>query len=142
MKLAPLVFVRPGGLRAAEWTEIDLEASEWRIAAHRAKMRRPHLVPLSHQARAVLREIQPLTGRGRYVFPSPRAQQRPLSDNVVTAVLRRMGYAEHNELGFSPDVIELQLAHRSQWEADILKSVASDSRRLARCQTSAHPAGE
>jgi integrase len=92
VKLAPLVFVRPGELRAAEWTEIDLEASEWRIAAHRTKMRRPHLVPLSRQARAVLREIQPLTGRGRYVFPSPRTQQRPLSDNAVTAALRRMGY--------------------------------------------------
>ncbi|MGB6604184.1 MAG: integrase arm-type DNA-binding domain-containing protein, partial [Steroidobacteraceae bacterium] len=89
LKLAPLVFVRPGELRAAEWSEIDLDAAQWRIAAHRMKMRRQHLVPLSHQAVAVLRAIQPVTGRGRYVFPSPRSTERPLSDNAITAALRR-----------------------------------------------------
>lgn len=131
LKLAPLVFVRPGELRAAEWSEIDLEAGEWRIAAHRMKMRRPHLVPLARQAVVILREIEPLTGRGRYVFPSPRGAQRPLSDNAITAALRRMGYAGEqmswhgframastllNEQGFSPDIIELQLAHQERNE--------------------------
>jgi integrase len=131
LKLAPLVFVRPGELRGAEWAEIDLDAAEWRIAAHRTKMRRPHLVPLAKQAVAILREIEPLTGRNRYVFPSPRSTQRPLSDNAITAALRRIGYAGEqmswhgframastllNELGLSPDVIELQLAHQERNE--------------------------
>jgi integrase len=131
LKIAPLVFVRPGELRAAEWAEMDLDAGEWRIAAHRMKMRRPHLVPLAKQAVLILREIEPLTGRGRYVFPSPRSAQRPLSDNAVTAALRRIGYTGEqmswhgframastllNELGFPPDIIELQLAHQERNE--------------------------
>jgi len=129
LQLAPLVFVRPGELRAAEWAEIDLDGAEWRIAAHRMKMRQMHIVPLSRQAVALLREIQPRTGRGRYVFPSPRTAQRPLSDNAITAALRRMGYSGAqmswhgframastllNEQGYSPDVIELQLAHQDR----------------------------
>ena len=131
LKLAPLVFVRPGELRAAEWTEIDLDAAEWRIAAHRMKMRQQHLVPLADQAVAILRDIRPLTGRGRYVFPSPRSAERPLSDNAITAALRRMGYSGDqmswhgframastllNETGYPPDVIELQLAHQERNE--------------------------
>jgi integrase len=131
LKLAPLVFVRPGELRAAEWPELDLDAAEWRIAAHRMKMRRPHLVPLATQAVVILREIEPLTGRGRYVFPSPLTAQRPLSDNAITAALRRIGYTGEqmswhgframastllNELGFPPDIIELQLAHQERNE--------------------------
>ena len=131
LKLAPLVFVRPGELRAAQWSEIDLEAGEWRIAAHRMKMRQYHLVPLAPQAVDILREIQPLTGRGRYVFPSPRSSQRPLTDNAITAALRRMGYTGDqmswhgfralastllNEQGFPPDIIELQLAHQERNE--------------------------
>ena len=131
LKLAPIVFVRPGELRGAEWAEIDLDAAEWRIAAHRMKMRRPHLVSLAKQAVAILREIEPLTGRGRYVFPSPRSLQRPLSDNAIMAALRRIGYTGEqmtwhgframastllNELGFPPDIIELQLAHQERNE--------------------------
>jgi integrase len=142
LKLAPLVFVRPGELRAAEWSEIDLEAAEWRIAAHRMKMRRPHLVPLARQAVVILREIEPLTGRGRYVFPSPRSVQRPLSDNAVTAALRRIGYTGEqmswhgframastllNELGFPPDIIELQLAHQ---ERDEVRAAYTRAQRL------------
>jgi integrase len=130
-KLAPLVFVRPGELRAAEWAEIDLDTAEWRIAAHRMKMRQQHLVPLSSQAVTVLRDIKPLTGRGRYVFPSPRTAERPLSENAITAALRRMGYTGDqmswhgframastllNETGYSPDIIELQLAHQERNE--------------------------
>jgi integrase len=132
LQLAPLVFVRPGELRAAEWVEIDLDAAEWRIAAHRMKMRQMHIVPLSRQAVALLRKIQPRTGRGRYVFPSPRTAQRPLSENSLTAALRRMGYSGTqmswhgframastllNEQGYAPDVIELQLAHQERNQA-------------------------
>ena len=131
LKMAPLVFVRPGELRAAEWAEINLDGAEWRIAAHRTKMRRPHLVPLAKQTVAILREVEPLTGRGRYVFPSPRTARRPLSDNAITAALRRIGYTGEqmswhgframastllNELGFPPDIIELQLAHQERNE--------------------------
>ncbi len=130
-RLAPLVFVRPGELRAAEWTEVDLDAAEWRIAAHRTKMRRQHIVPLANQAVTMLRDLHPLSGRGRYVFPSPRTFTRPLSDNAITSALRRIGYTGEqmswhgframastmlNEKGFPPDVIELQLAHEERNE--------------------------
>jgi integrase len=126
LKLAPLVFVRPGELRAAEWPEFDLEAAEWRIPAARMKMGEQHMVPLSRQAVALLRELQILTGRGRYVFPSLLSADRPMSNNTVNAALRRLGYRSDeqtghgfrsmastllNEQGFPPDVIELQLAH-------------------------------
>ena len=131
LKLAPLVFVRPGELRAAEWSEIDLEAAEWRIAAHRMKMRQQHVVPLARQSVAILRDIHSFTGRGRYVFPSPHTRDRPLSDNAITAALRRMGYTGEqmswhgframastllNEMGHPPDIIELQLAHQERNE--------------------------
>jgi integrase len=130
-RLAPLVFVRPGELRGAEWTEIDLDAAEWRIAAHRTKMRRQHIVPLANQAVTMLRDLHPLSGRGRYVFPSPRTFTRPLSDNAITSALRRIGYTGEqmswhgframastmlNEKGLPPDVIELQLAHEERNE--------------------------
>ncbi|NJD05586.1 MAG: DUF4102 domain-containing protein [Methylococcaceae bacterium] len=128
MQLAPLVFVRPGELRSAEWSEIDMDKSEWRIPAEKMKMRDPHIVPLSVQAVAILREIRPLTGRGRYVFPSARTPNgdRCMSENAVLAALRRMGYAKDemtghgfrsmastllNEQGWHRDAIERQLAH-------------------------------
>ncbi len=126
LKLAPLVFVRPGELRAAEWSEFDLGNAEWRIPGDRMKMGEPHLVPLSRQALAILRELQPLARGGRYLFPSLRTRDRPMSDNTINAALRRMGYTSEeqtghgfrsmastllNEQGFPPDVIELQLAH-------------------------------
>ena len=126
LKLAPLLFVRPGELRAAEWTEFDLDAAEWRIPAVRMKMSEEHVVPLATQAVALLREMQPLTGDGHYVFPSLRSNARPMSENAITAALRRMGYTGDemtwhgfrslastclNEQGWHPDLIELQLAH-------------------------------
>ena len=88
MKLAPLLFVRPGELRGAEWPEIDLDAAEWRIPAERMKMGEGHLVPLSTQAVAILRELQQLTGTGRLVFPSLRTRERPISENTLNAALR------------------------------------------------------
>lgn len=131
MRLAPLVFVRPGELRKAEWSEFDLDAMLWRIPAARMKMRSEHLVPLSKQAVEVLRELHPLTGHGRYVFPSARTGERPMSDNAILAALRRMGYAKDemtghgframastllNEQGWRADVIERQLAHAERNE--------------------------
>jgi integrase len=121
-----MVFVRPGELRAAEWKEFDLDAAEWRISAERMKMRAQHIVPLSRQALAILRDMKPVTGAGRFVFPSPRTAKRPLSDNGMLAALRRMGYEQGvltvhgfrstastllNEQGWNPDAIERQLAH-------------------------------
>jgi integrase len=126
LRLAPLVFVRPTELRAAEWSEINLGTQEWLIPAARMKMRVPHIVPLSTQAVALLRDIQPATGDGKYVFPSPRSRTRPLSNVALLAALRRMGYEQGtltvhgfrttastllNEQGWRPDAIERQLAH-------------------------------
>jgi integrase len=125
LRLAPLVFVRPGELRSAQWADIELDAGEWRFIASKTKA--PHIVPLSTQAINILRELQPLTGRGRYVFPSDRSSQRPMSDNAILAALRRMGIEKDEMsghgframartildevLGFRPDWIEHQLAH-------------------------------
>lgn len=126
IKLAPLLFVRPGELRHAEWAEIDLETAEWRIPAMKMKMREAHIVPLPSQAIEILRELHQATGHGRYVFPSVRSASRPMSENTITAALRNMGYDRQtmtahgframastrlNEMGWSPDVIERQLAH-------------------------------
>jgi integrase len=127
LQLAPLVFVRPGELRQAEWTEIDFDAAEWNIPAERMKMKDAHLVPLSTQSLAILRELHALTSRSRYLFPSARSNARPLSNNAVNAALRRMGYEKDEMTGhgfrsmartimdeilkFRPDYIEHQLAH-------------------------------
>ncbi len=127
LRLAPLVFVRPGELRGAEWSEIDLDKAEWNIPAARMKMNEPHLVPLSRQAVEILKEVQVFTGSGRYVFPCVRSTLRPMSDNAVSAALRRMGFTKEEmtghgframartmideQLGVRPDFIEHQLAH-------------------------------
>ncbi|MEG3156836.1 tyrosine-type recombinase/integrase [Lysobacter zhanggongensis] len=127
LKLAPLVFVRPGELRHARWADIDLEAAEWRYVA--SKTGQAHIVPLSMQAVAILQELQPLTDRGGagYVFPSHRGGGRPMSDAAMVAAMRRMGIAGDTMtahgframartvldevLGYRPDYIEHQLAH-------------------------------
>jgi integrase len=127
LQLAPLVFVRPGELRQAEWAEIDLDVGEWNIPAERMKMNQPHLVPLSAQAVAILRELHALTGNSRYVFPSGRSFARPMSNNAINAALRRMGFDKDEMTGHGframartildevlqvrPDFIEHQLAH-------------------------------
>lgn len=127
LRLAPLVFVRPGELRAAQWHEINLEKAEWNIPAERMKMRQPLLVPLSTQAVEILREVYALTGSGRYVFPSTRTLLRPMSDNAVLAALRRMGFSNKEMTGHGframartvldeflqvrPEFIEHQLGH-------------------------------
>ena len=143
LKLAPLVFVRPGELRAAEWSEIDLDAAEWRVPAERMKMKEQHVVPLARQAVELLRNLHPLTGSGRYVFPSVRTPARPISENTVNAALRRLGYSKEemtghgframastclNEQGWHPDLIELQLAHA---ERDEIRGAYNRAQRLA-----------
>jgi integrase len=125
LKLAPLVFVRPGELRAAQWAEIDLHVAEWRYTV--SKTGTEHIVPLSKQAVEILRDLHALTGAGRYVFPGARTNGRPMSDNAILAAMRRMGIGKNEMsghgframartildevLGFRPDLIEHQLAH-------------------------------
>ena len=127
LKLSPLVFVRPGELRTAEWAEIDLDAAEWRIPGAKMKMKADHIVPLSTQAVDILRSVQPISGHGRYVFPSLRTGERPMSENTVNGALRALGYSAevHTGHGFRAtartimdevlnervDLIEHQLAH-------------------------------
>lgn len=126
LRLAPLVFVRPGELRAAEWNEINLVADEWRIPAAKMKMNSVHVVPLSIQAHAIIEELAKLTGSGRFVFPSIRSKRYCMSANTLNAALRRLGYSSEemtthgfrrmastllNELGWNRDAIERQLAH-------------------------------
>lgn len=146
LRLAPLVFVRPGEIRAAEWREMDLEHKDgprWVIPAARRKLRKaekenpntpPHVVPLSTQAVAILQELEPLTGEKRLVFPGARNTSVPLSNNTINAALRRMGYDKDamtghgfrhmastllNELGFNKAAIERQLSHREPGVAGV-----------------------
>ena len=127
LKLTPLLFVRPGELRTMEWAELDLDATEWRIPASKMKMKTEHVVPLCTQAVALLRSVQPVTGHGRYVFPSLRTGERPMSENTINGAVRAMGYSKevHSAHGFRAtartimdevlgervDLIEHQLAH-------------------------------
>ena len=127
LQLAPLVFVRPGELRAAEWCEINLDTAEWNIKPERMKMRIAHLVPLSKQAVAILTELHPLTGHGKYVFASEHTSSRPMSENTLNFAFRRMGFSKteisahgvramartilDETLHVRPDYIEHQLAH-------------------------------
>lgn len=127
LRMAPHVFVRPGELRSAEWSEFDLETGIWTIPGAKMKMRRPHKVPLTKQVKALLAELGPMTGEGRYLFPSVRSEDRPITDNTLNAALRRLGYDKSqvtahgfrstastllNEMGkWHPDAIERQLAH-------------------------------
>jgi integrase len=128
LQLAPLVFVRPGELRKAEWAEFNLTNGEWRIPAAKMKMRRPHRVSLASQTLVILGELQQVTGNSKYLFPSVRSWHRPISDNTLNAALRRLGYDKTeitvhglrstasvllNESGkWHADAIERQLAHQ------------------------------
>ena len=121
-----LTFARPGEVRGARWGEVDVERATWSIPAERMKMRRPHVVPLSRQALAVLADIRPLTGASELIFPSIRSNKKLLSENAMNSALRRMGFTQDemtshgfraaassilNEHGHSPDVIEAALGH-------------------------------
>ena len=127
LQLLPLVFCRPGELRAAEWSEINFDDCIWEIPAERMKMKQPHIVPLSRQAINILKELQPLTGYGRYLFPCHRSPLRCMSNNALNAGLRRLGFTKEEAtahgfrasartildevLKVRPDFIEHQLSH-------------------------------
>jgi integrase len=124
LRLLMLTFVRPGELRAAKWSEFDLDVSLWRIDASRMKMRRPHVVPLSRQALEVLKELKTLAGSGDYVLPSDRKPRQSINDRTMAQAMERMipgGYSPHGfratastilyEMGYPADVLERQLAH-------------------------------
>ena len=127
LRLAPHLFARPGELRQAEWQEFDADEAIWTIPAHKAKMRKPHRVPLSRQAMEMLEELWPISGDTKYLFPSIRSAERPITDNTLNAALRRLGYDKTqmtahgframastrlNEMGsWHPDAIERQLGH-------------------------------
>jgi integrase len=128
LRLHPLVATRPGELRHAEWVEIDFENATFNIPAGKMKMKSPHTVPLSPQAIAILRELHPLTGSGKYLFHSIRSIAKPISDNTLNAALRRMGYSNDEFVSHGwravfrtladevlqarVDIIEAQLAHQ------------------------------
>ncbi|MGZ5059753.1 MAG: tyrosine-type recombinase/integrase [Methylobacter sp.] len=124
LKLSPLLFQRPGEIRQMEWKDVELVAKEWRYFVTKTEVQ--HIVPLSTQAIAILEEIKPLTGPGRYVFPSSRGDGRPMSDGTIRTALKTLGYGKEmmsahgfrttastllNEQGWSPDAIERQLCH-------------------------------
>ena len=126
LKLAPLLFVRPGELQKAEWSEVDVDAAEWRIPAAKMKMKQRHIVPLSRQAVAVLEELRTYTGHGRFLFPSIRTGEKPIALESMLVALRSIGFTKEeivphgfrgmastllNELGYNRDWIERQLAH-------------------------------
>ncbi|KZZ42469.1 integrase [Oleiphilus sp. HI0118] len=127
LKLSPILFQRPGEIRHMEWAEINWQEERWEIPAQKMKMRTEHIVPLPSQALAILKEIKPLTGQGRYVFPNPRGASRPMSENAVRVALRSLGYTNEQitphgframartlldeELEYRIDWIEHQLAH-------------------------------
>jgi integrase len=126
LKIAPYVFVRPGELRHAEWSEINFETAEWRIPSDKMKMKQVHIVPLARQVVDIIKELQPYTSHTRFLFPSMRTVDRPISDVTLLAALRRMDYSKEemtvhgfrsiastllNEQGVNRDWIERQLAH-------------------------------
>lgn len=129
MKLAPLVFVRPGELRHAEWAEIDLDKAEWRIPAEKMKMKDPHIVPLSTQAVEILDEILPITGKGRYVFPSIRTNSRPMSNNTILAALRRLGYTKEEMSGHGFRAMASTVLHEQGWPSYIIERQLAHAER-------------
>jgi integrase len=139
LRFAPLVFVRPGELRKAQWPEIDLDKAEWRIPAARMKMREQHIVPLSLQAVAVLRELEPLTNRvlpnrpdaPRYVFPGGRSRERPMSENAVLAALRRMGYTKDEMTGHGFRSMASTLLHEQGWNHQAIERQLAHAERNA-----------
>ena len=126
LKLAPMLFVRPGELRKAEWSELNFDKAEWRLPPEKMKMKSLHIVPLATQVIYILSELHNFTGKGRYVFPGLNNLNRPMSENTINAALRRLGYLSNemtghgfrsmactilNEQGWNKDAIERQLAH-------------------------------
>ena len=129
LKFSALTFCRPGEIRHAEWSEIDFEEKMWTIPAAKMKTRQEHKVPLARQTLKLLEQLRPLSEHSKYLFPSTRSADRPMSEATVNAAIRRMGYEKDkmcahgfrgmastklNEAGCNRDWIESQLAHRPQ----------------------------
>ena len=131
MKLAPMLFVRPGELPQAEWAELNLDAAEWRIPAVKMKGRIMHIVPLARQALAILHDLEPLTGRGKWVFPGVRTNGEPMSENTVNAALRRMGYERSMLTAHGFRGMASTMLHERGWPSDIIERQLSHSERNA-----------
>ena len=129
LQLAPLVFVRPGELRHAEWAEIDFDKPEWRIPGHKMKMKEPHIIPLSRQAVEILQSIHPLTGDGQYIFPSIRSGARPMSENTINAALRRMGYEKDEMTGHGFRSMASTLLHEHGWPHEAIERQLAHAER-------------
>ncbi|MBN8888511.1 MAG: integrase arm-type DNA-binding domain-containing protein [Rudaea sp.] len=159
LKLAPLLFLRPGELRQGEWAEVDLDSALWTIPARRMKLAKaakldrdspPHLVPLATQTVEILRELHALTGDCRLMFPGVRNRGLPMSDATMNAALKRMGFDTNtiqphgfrhtastalNEMGFLPEAIERQLSHRERGIAGIYNKAQHMPERIKLMQT-------
>jgi len=129
LQLAPLVFVRPGELRQAEWQEIDFDKQEWRIPGHKMKMGEVHIIPLSPQALEILQSIHPLTGDGQYIFPSIRSATRPMSENTINAALRRMGYDKDEMTGHGFRSMASTLLHEHGWPHEAIERQLAHAER-------------
>lgn len=129
LQLAPLLFVRPGELRSAEWSEINFELSEWRIPASKMKMRQEHIVPLSHQAVKLLKDLASYTGSGKYLFPSVRSNHRPMSDNTINGALRRLGYTKDEFTGHGFRAMASTSLHAQGWKSDFIERQLSHGER-------------
>ncbi len=121
LKLSPLFFVRPGELRQAEWSEFNFDTNEWRIPAHKMKMREQHIVPLSKQAIRTIDDLKPLTGHGQYLFPSIRTPQRPMSNNTITSALRRLGYTKDEMTAHGFRSMACTLLNEQGWNRDAIE---------------------
>ena len=129
LELAPLVFVRPGELRQAEWTEFDFDKAEWKIPASKMKAKAIHIVPLSRQALDIVKKLEPHTGHCKYLFPSLRSPQRPMSDNTVNAALRRLGYSAEELVGHGFKSMASTILHEQGWLHDMIERQLAHAER-------------
>jgi len=129
LKLAPLVFVRPGELRQAEWSEIDFDGRLWRIPAEKMKMKQAHLVPLANQALEIFENIFPLTNKSRYVFHSERTFERPMSNNTLNAALRKIGFSKDEMVAHGFRHMASTLLHENNWNSDYIERQLAHSER-------------
>jgi integrase len=145
LKLAPLVFVRPGELRGAEWAEFDLAEAEWRIPGHKMKMKNDHIVPLASQALEILHSLHRLTGHGKYVFPSIRTGERCMSENTINAALRNLGFSKdvmtaHGFRAMARTILDEVLEERVDFIEHQLAHTVKDANGRAYNRTSHLPA--
>lgn len=129
LTLAPLVFVRPGELRHAEWVEINFDKKEWRIPGHKMKMSESHIIPLSPQSIEILQSIHPLTGDDQYIFPSIRSNARPMSENTINAALRRLGYEKNEMTGHGFRSMASTLLHEHGWPHEAIERQLAHAER-------------